>query len=186
MKVVGSSSAFSVLKGSEYLLDNNFLSLILRNVDVFEKFYPYMRESYPLLDPLVVIEFLKDLYLESDVELRQKFLSDPVFLRTTNNKELMDKLYENILVLSKIYAHNKQAKDASIVDLMLAARLMQRASMMLITKNKKDFPICIFDIVDVVTCENEKNGDIEACYILQLNRKKFISCENLLSKAKKK
>ena len=105
-------------------------------------------------------------------------MSKSLFLPLPNRQETFLKLQENALLLSKIYSlkgHNKNTK-ISLVDLFLGAREMLSAgTTFIITGNKRDFPNSIFDVITVISIE-QNDGGMKPYTILCFNKTKFDEC----------
>ncbi len=176
MKLYTSTKLPTLFSGREYFVDNDFLNFIFKNKEVFKQLYPFLSKGFPLIDPLVAFEFLKTMYIKRELKPRQQFLRHELFLPVTNNQNQFLKIQENALLLSQIYAHQKLKNDPSFIDLMLAGRVMLSGRGYLITGNRKDFPISVFDTVDLITREDEHNGSIESFCVIQFNAGKFETC----------
>ncbi|MBN1779412.1 MAG: hypothetical protein JW816_04340 [Candidatus Buchananbacteria bacterium] len=174
--------------GKYIFLDNDFLNALFDDEDLFKLSIKLFPVNHMMIEPFVRIEFLRDTFRPEQYNLKADFIQKKVFCEATNHQEIFLGLQDNMLVLSKIYRHQKQAKrisdkcGPSIVDLVLAARLVYYSdSSVLITGNKKDFPARIFDCVGSIVCEDEL-GVTKVFYVLELNIKKFTECHEQLSR----
>lgn len=144
-------------------------------------------ESYFLVDKFTIFEFLRDVFIPSQRIIREKFISNTdIFIRTPDHQEIYDRSWRNTLYLSKIYAHgsNGQKGAPSLVDIFLAARIMQNTHYLLITGNKKDFSASIFDTIGVITKEGV-DGSLRNYSILSFNLQKFNKCIENFEKLQK-
>lgn len=117
-------------------------------------------------------------------ELKEEFINNPLFESIPDHQEIYKKVQINALLLSQIYAHQNQ-HGASIVDLILGARLMQsHYSSLVITGNRKDFPSCVFDNVAILNLE-QSNGTVQPFYIVEFNAKNLNECYESFKKLEK-
>ncbi|MCR4324516.1 MAG: hypothetical protein NUV69_02420 [Candidatus Curtissbacteria bacterium] len=94
------------------------------------------------------------------------------------------KIQENAPLISKIYAQNNVALNASFVDLHLTGRLMfSGGKSILITGNKKDFPDCLFSIEGVINAKTAE-GTVHNFYALKFDEAKFKKAYENLDKLK--
>lgn len=166
----------SQIKDKYIFLDNDFLSEIFNNKEVFLGCINFFSESkcHLLIDPHTEFEFLRDVYVPEQRILKEKFINKEIFSPATNHQNIYSQLQDNALLLSKIYAHQNKSKGCSYVDLFLAARLMLNyTNSLLLTGNKKDFSSCIFDIVGIVNTE-QNNETIKSYSLIYFNKKKFL------------
>ncbi len=163
------------IKGKYIFLDNDALSLVIKDKNTFSEFNQLMRDGWPILDPYTVFELRRDLY---DVKKRRNIediLDIDYFSLAENTQESFIKIQDNALLLSRIYAQQISGKKSwSSIDLLLAGRIMyNNGNAVLITGNKKDFPSCVFDTVGVINLEDETNGNMLALSVIEFNKKKF-------------
>jgi hypothetical protein len=158
------------------LLDNDFLTSLFHSNDLADSFVnliPKGKKVY--LYQLTEFEFLRDVFVPKEREIREKFISTDFFGKMKKDKhaEMFNQLYENSILLSKIYAHNNEKSKSSFVDLMLASLLMYSGSQLaLITGNKRDFPSCVFDTLSVLNYE-DTGGNIRTMSVVCFNKNKF-------------
>lgn len=178
MKILGTINCLTCLQGKEFLIDNDFLNFIFKNEDAFRSCFPFLAAGFPILDQLIVFEFVRDIFLEKEVHMRRKFLANTLFHPTVNQENMFQQIQESALLLSQIYSHKKQGVKSSMVDLFLAARIMilRSKNLYILTGNKSDFPICIFDTKDMFHWEDARNGTVFSFFILQFNKTKFENC----------
>lgn len=178
-------------KNKYVFLDTDFLSLLSQDVDVFEEVLIFLSDSFLVVDPLVEFEFLRDTFLPGQQSIKEQFVSNQeIFFPVDLNPITFLNIRENALVLSRVYAHQRQGKkrkeNPSTVDLFLAARIMLNpASYCLLTGNKKDYSSSLFDTKTVLSFETEE-GDIRNFSILAFNPNKFNSCYGELANLKTK
>ncbi|MDP3724512.1 MAG: hypothetical protein Q8R11_02635 [bacterium] len=160
------------LHGQHVYLDGDFLGMLFSDGQIFQKCISILSKSPLLIDPLVEIEFLRDIFLPEQFKIKNAFISQPIFLPLARSQEIFLKILENVLVLSKIYAHQNKSKGVSFVDLFLAATLMKQPQSLLITGNKKHFPSTLFDTLGVI---NIQQGDdlFKAFFIVKFNETAF-------------
>jgi predicted nucleic acid-binding protein len=174
-----------VLSGKYVFIDTNFLSLIFSDSDAFEKTMQIFAKSFITIDPLVRFEFLQSVFLPKQRELKERFLSNSdVFAPAMDHFANFNKIRENGLALSYIYAHNK-VTGASVVDLLIAARALLYASKaIIVTENRKDFPMCIFDTLAILNYEDTKNGQIHTISLIGFSESKYKLAVSNLSRIK--
>lgn len=165
-------------------LDNDFLSKLFSNPSIFKEFSSKFQEGYILNDPMVEFEFLRDIYIPEQRKLKREFLDLPLFGPVINHQEVFVQIQENALLLSRIYAHENQKGRSSLVDLLLAARIMLNPTRnLLFTGNKKDFPSTIFNLIGTIDVE-QNDDSVQAYSLLEFDVEKFDSCLEKLDKTK--
>lgn len=178
MKLFVNGESIDALRGYVFC-DTDFLAILFNNKTFLSEFLPLFSEKFLVVDPLTRLEFLRDVFSEQRI-LKEQFISE-IFTIAEHHHEIFKALDINALFLSRLYAHQKRA-GASLVDLLLAARLMRSSkNAVLITGNAKDFPSFIFDTLSVINFE-EKNGVMKAISVLKFNEGKFKQCESDYSK----
>ena len=179
------------IEGKYIFFDNDFLSLILSDAELFQNSLDIFLKCFITIDPFTEFEFLRDVFLPEQRLIREKFVSDDnIFHPATSHQEIFNKIQENALILSKIYSHQSQKNGGkggwSTVDLLLAGRLMLNSrTSLLITGNKRDFPTCVFDVVNVLNYE-KNDGGIGSFCIIEFNKSKFESAYKKLKDLEKK
>jgi len=176
---------FLPLKDKYVLLDNDFLGAIFSDTDIFSDFLKLLSENYITLDSLTKFEFLRDVYLPEQKEIKEKFITDETIFHSFADEQttVFKQAQENALLLSQIYAHQNVVPRPSFVDLILAGKLMRfPGRTVIITGNKKDFPLCVFDTKAIINHESKKDGKIQVFSILEFNEVKFEKCLEDLSK----
>lgn len=189
MDLIASSDIKTILSNKYLLVDSDFLSELYSNIPFLEEFLLISsHSSYLMLDPTIVFEFLRDVYLPEVRKLKEKFVSDDdMFTPVIDHQSLFEKIQNNALLLSKIYAHNQKAKGVSVSDLYLAARLMNMPkNSVLISGNKKHYPSCVFKLETVICFENTIDESIRNFCILSFNQKAFDNSYNNLLKIESK
>ena len=184
MNLFFSKDASIAFKTKIVVLDGDALGLLSREHHIISSITSFMAGAEFILYPFVEFEFLRDFFEPKQRILKEQFIARPLFghLEERVHLEILPKLTEDALLLSKIYKHKHQAHKidpqnaSSLVDLLLAAFLMYgKEDFVLFTGNKKDFPTCIFDTLGVLSYE-EDNGVMSSFYIIAFNEKKFDSC----------
>lgn len=175
----------SECNGRHIFIDNDFLSELFRSKELLIGFINLLPDTILVIDPYIEIEFRRDVYLPIQRELKEKFIDLPIFESVPDHQEIYKKVKTNALLLSQIYAHQNE-HGASLVDLMLAARLMLTANAsLIITGNRRDFPSCIFDNVAILNLE-EKSGSAKPFYFIAFNSDKFDLCYKAFRDLRKK
>lgn len=166
---------------SYIFIDNDFLGQLFEHEEVLKDFVGLLPNSILIIDPYVELEFRRDVYLPKQRSLKKEFINSSLFEPVMDHQEIYKKVQENALLLSQIYAHQKE-NGASLVDLILAGRLMLTPyASFIITGNRKDFPNCIFDNISILNLENQ-NGTVQPFYVIQFNSGKFTQCYKALEK----
>lgn len=183
MKILVTANLDSAVRSKYLYLDNDFLSELFRDKDVFSKVLEALDHNPIIIDPLTKFEFLRSIYLPSQLAISTEFVeTETIFSPAPLNQEIFSNLQINALLLSKIYAQQNSGKGSSIVDLFLAARVMaQHNNYLLITGNKKDFPDCVFDVFGIISIR-QKDESYQAYYIIGFNKGKFDNCLKSLQK----
>lgn len=168
------------------LLDNYFLSELYKSRVLLEDIVKLNPSKKFYLHPFTEFEFLRNVFLPKDRILKEAFIGSDFFghIKSDNHLKIFQKIFDNSLLLSKIYAHNNHALSSSFVDLILASMLMYFKNItVLITGNKKDFPSCLFDVLSVLNFETNE-GNIRSISIVAFNQSKFDKCYADLQKLK--
>lgn len=176
MKVFGDSKSDKELSGKYILLDNDFLNQLFRDPEVLVDFILRFDSSAGfLIDTLTEFEFSRDIYNFKQRKAREEFIAKSIFYPTRSvNYEIFNHLLDNALLLSRIYSQQKQGEGKSFTDLMLAAiTMLQSNTTVLITGNKKHFPLCIFDTLTVYNVEQDGDGSMRAYCVVSFNQNKF-------------
>ncbi len=191
MSVIVSNNLSKISEGKYIFLDNDFLGKISEDVDLFNKTISLFSDGYLSVDPYVIIEFLRDIFVPKILAGKEKFIfNDKIFIPIISHQMIFNKLQQNALLLSKIYKHQQQGArskcSSSFVDLFLAARIMLYSeNSILVTGNKKDFPSSVFDLLGIISNE-EGDGSIRSFCILSFNKAKFEKCYEALKSVDKK
>ena len=166
------------VNGKQIFIDNDFLGLLFEHEDVLRQFIELLPDCILVIDPFIELEFRRDVFLPKQRILKEEFVNGPIFLSISDEQEIYKKVRTNTLLLSQIYAHQKEndKNTASLVDLLLAARVMFATNPSLIlTGNRRDFPSCIFDTIAILNLES-KNGIAQPFYLVEFNPDKFNIC----------
>lgn len=184
MRVFYSTNLQSIIKNKCIYFDGDFLNELFNNKeDILVKVTNLFSVANILIDIYIEFEFLRDVFLPKQRILKEDFLSKDIFLSTNNHPEVLVKIRENALLLSKIYAHNEKAKGVSFVDLHLAARVMfQHTNSILLTGNKRHFSK-VFNTVDLINIEQE-DETFKPYYLLDFDLKRFNECNTNLANVK--
>lgn len=184
MNIYADSQVFDKIKKSYVFLDNDFLSEAFYHEEVTSFLIDNSNSCYLMIDPLTEFEFLRDVFIPEQINLRRQFLAQPIFSQVADHQDIFLKIKENAFLLSKLYAHQNQNQKISFVDIFLAARMMYLSvACYLITGNKKDFPLCVFNTTGVFNIE-QADGQMKAISIVQFSRDKFNNCYQELQKVK--
>lgn len=180
------SGDLSAINGKYIFLDNDFLGALFEDEDFSENILKYFSKSHLTIDPLTEFEFLRDVWLPERRNVKEDFVSNEIFFPQSTQHQLMEKVQNNALILSKIYSYEQSKRKGggkagwSTIDLFLAGRVMNYySSSVLITGNKKDFSTSVFDLIGVINKE-ELDGGIRCFSILIFNMEKFNKCSNSL------
>ncbi len=177
MKVLPSENLKNVFENKYVYLDNDFLGILSEDEELFQSVLSFCGSNLAV-DPFTQIEFLRDIFIPKQIQAKEKFIFNDFFVPIITHQDIYKKLQKNALLLSKIYKHQMQKKKyiackPSIVDLLLAARLMHYPNnSVLITGNKKDFPSCIFDSLGVINYE-DNGGYMRSFTVIQFNKDLF-------------
>lgn len=173
-------------------IDNDFLGLLYQSKGLLKDTLNSISNKKLFLHPFTEFEFLRDVFAPEQRSLKEKFISSPTFghIKPDTHLKVFQKVFDNSLLLSKIFAHQKQLiknnsnKAISFVDLQLSSLLMYlKDKSILITGNKKDFPSCVFDILAIINFET-KDGSVRAISVISFNQNKFDSCHKSLEELK--
>lgn len=159
MRLLPSEGLSSVLSRKNILLDNDFLSVLSSDIEAFDDFRKLTEgKSLLIVDPFTRFEFLQSVYLAERRIVLEKFLAHEMFIPATHHPSVFMPIFDNALKISWIYAHHK-CVGASPVDLIIASRAVSQ-KMLVITKNRKDFPGFMFRVVGTLTRDEQdrKNG----------------------------
>lgn len=173
------------LKGKYIYLDNDFLSFLSEDFEALEQFVELTIQAHLFIDPLTRFEFLQTVYYPERRREKERFIdNDKIFYHAINHHSNFDKIREDALKLSFVYAHN-HSKGASFIDLCLASRVIQQEHALIVTGNRKDFPGVIFDTIGLLSYEL-KNANPRNFTIVKFNSKKYEDAISRLAKVKDK
>jgi len=97
------------IEGRYIFLDNDFLSFVFEEKDALSKLQELSEKNNLLMiDYFVKFEFLREVFIPEKINLKENFVSDKGFNSSDNNFKTFEKLQENAIFLSKLYAHQKQ------------------------------------------------------------------------------
>lgn len=191
MEIIVSNNLSEISDGKYIFLDNDFLGKISEDVNFFHETINLFSGGYFSIDPFVVIEFLRDIFIPELLVNKEKFIfNDKIFTPLFLDQGMFNQLQQNALLLSKIYKHQQKKIrtkcSSSFVDLFLAARIMLYSeNSILVTGNKKDFPSSVFNLLGIISSE-EGDGSIRSFCILSFSRTKFENCYKELKKIDEK
>lgn len=183
-KIFISENFSNNIQGKVAYLDNDFLSELFFDKDLLQLFIELTTDHLALvIDPMIEFEFLRSAFIEASI--RHDFIRQELFLPAINHQEIFKKIQSNALLLSNIYAQNGISKGVSVVDLLLAGRVMidPLDRTYILTGNIKHFPSCLFDIEATITKRNNDES-IKSYALIKFNLTKFRQCEKKLSKIK--
>jgi len=175
MKLISCNSYEELFSNKYVYLDNNFLEILLKDIEFLPEFIKLSIKGYLMIDPLIKFEFFRDLNDPRQIQIREQFLSqDDIFNPVIYNHETFFKIMDNAAILSRIISFKKQSNNISFIDLMLAGRVMSKPDKNLfITANRCDFPACVFDIVSVLNIRNNSNIAFKPFCVLKFNKDNF-------------
>jgi len=184
MSIVLSDNISSVLKDRYILLDTCFLSEQLHDEEFLKKSFSLFSESYLIIEPLVKLEFLRDIFLPGEKFLRKKFIEKDAFIPAPLHADIYQKIFDNALTISRLYKQNNNRHRATpkLVDLILVARIvLTNFNYLLITRDVNHFPAILFDLVATIVVRQDKESELRSFGVLELNVDKF---NGLLDKLK--
>ena len=190
MRVFPGVDKKSLTPDSYIFLDTNFLKALFDEEELLTSLPEYFNGATFIIHPLVRFEFLRDIFIPEQKEIKEKFISkEAVFCPEETNNEIVRRTENRAMILSSIYRHQKDRHKndpkPSYVDLSLASRLGDNPNKyLLLTQNKKDFPICIFDVVGTILLEKD-SGEAVTYFLLKFNVQKFENCTEELKKLSK-
>ncbi len=177
------------------LLDTNILirSKQHANHGFFEAFFLEAKKLNTTLfiDEATRFEFIRGSRTKSHRDDKETYLK--TLLKSKDEKRKID---EMILPLSKAILKNAEelgnlysnknsnlSQQISITDCLIAAQLMEYGNQsILATLDNNDFPLFIFDRVDIFTIDTKK--EILNIGFYQFNERKYKSCKTAFKKAK--
>ena len=171
---------------SYLLLDSNIVSYIFTSPEHFEEFQNLFPSQYFLIHPYIAFEFVRDAFIPEIYKRKIEFVDNSdYFIPLLDHPSAHKKDVENALVLSRIYAHKLKSEGRSnfppLVDLLIAGRLMLYDNCYLITSDFRDFPIFIFNRVNLITFEDPKDNRFQF-QILEFSKEKYKKCMEDLRK----
>jgi predicted nucleic acid-binding protein len=171
------------IKGKAVFIDNDYLSILYSDEEIFEQTLKNIPGDF-YIDPFVKFEFLRDVFDPEIRAAKEKFVDG--FNVMPDHPELYNQNKEFALELSQIYASQKKAVGVSLVDLLLAAQLVKYSpNVLLITGNRKDYPAILFDLVTVLSYE-QNNDSVRSISVLTLNTNNYSFYKQKLAEIKRK
>lgn len=187
MEIFPSNNLVSSIGNKQVFIDNDYLSLMFENEDVFKQSLKLFTNSTIFIDPYTEFEFLRDVFIPSGRILREQFLSYNIFVPALKHQDIYLKIQQNALLLSKVYAHQNSKTKPSGIDLLLAGRLMyHKSNTCLVTGNKKDFPSCVFTTLGVVSIEKDQLSGMRSYSVIEFSAEKFDSVYGVYQEMDKK
>ncbi len=190
MKIYLDREKQAAITGSYLLLDSNVISYIFSSPEKFDCFQGLFKSQYFLVDPFASFEFIRDAFLPDIYKKKLEFIkNEEFFLPVPSHSDILVKIRDNAIMLSRIYAHHFQKQNRNdfppLVDLFLAGRLMLQTKTYLVTCDFKDFPLFVFDRMNLITIEDEIDNRVEI-QILQFSETKYEKCIEELEKIEEK
>ena len=192
MKIYLDQEKQRAISRSYLLVDSNVISFMFSSPERFDCFQNLFKSQYFLIDPLASFEFVRDAFLPDIYTKKKEFINnDDFFLPANSHPDLLNKIRENALLLSRIYAHHLNRDGVKrfppLVDLYLAGRLMLQTNVYFVTSDFEDFPLFLFNRINLITFEDNKD-ERTVVQILEFNKEKFSTClgelENISKKVK--
>jgi hypothetical protein len=155
----------------QLLLDNDALSKST-NSGVISDLFKYANSigSKLILESMTKIEYLRDLYNPKGELIREAIVEK--FEEAVIQREVMKKIVDNSILISKILKRCNNKNSTDFVDLFLIGRVMlQHTTLGIISGNKSDFPDTIFDCVSIIRISNGINSHV--FYEMNFNSDKF-------------
>ena len=143
MEIVTPQDFFRILKNSYLLLDTNVFIDAFHNPNEFGKYFNNLKENGVTLVTIdaVLIEFTKGSTEIKKLQEKNEYFNNVVDAILPIDKSAVNNTYE-LLKRYKI-----EAKDISIVDLLLGGMLVKyKGKILLMTKDIKDFPTNIYEL----------------------------------------
>lgn len=73
MEFLAGASCVDILKGRYVFLDNDFVNLLYKNADIFQRSLNYLNRSVLMIDPFTKFEFLRDIFVPTEKRAMEKF-----------------------------------------------------------------------------------------------------------------
>lgn len=153
-----------VIKDKHLLLDTNLLIYSAKNKEVLLPFFDEVHNLNvtSVIDQTIKFKFLRGCKTKEDLQTKQEYLD---LLLGSNRMELpVDKnIFEKARLISNIYCrkNSQYAKQISFGDCLIAAQMIKynlnRSELFIATTDNNDFPIFIFNRVDVITLHDDNN-----------------------------
>ncbi|MEY2664738.1 MAG: hypothetical protein RIT04_546 [Candidatus Parcubacteria bacterium] len=168
------------------LVDSDYLSMMYSNETIFKETYKLFGNKLTL-DPFIKFEFLRDVFEPQIRANKELFINSKIFNSLPDHPELYVQVKNYAIELSQIYASQSKAKGVSLVDLMLAGQLVRtHDSAVILTGNRKDYPMIIFDTVSILNVEIPREDKVRGISLIKLNRLNLDSYRDKLEKMKQK
>ncbi len=170
------------LKNKPLTIDTNIISLLFSDKLFFQQFCSIFKNNDLLIDPIIKLEFLRGVFIESIFKQKNIFLQFEKFCPLPDHQEIYVKVNEYAFKIARIYSHNKQY-DVPLGDIFIMARLAVN-NHLFITHDEKHFDNLLFDRITVITIERNyysnkfsRNVDVlEHFQIVAFNHHKLNSC----------
>lgn len=178
-------------KGKHFLMDTNLLIAISKYSPLgFFRLFLKELEDFDIksvIEEATLFEFRRGSRKPSHLADKNKFLDlllggedNKMVLPSSTSKEIL----ENAQELAILYSHKNPnfSKQISFVDCLVAAQLMKYGSnLFLATLDNDDYPLFIFDRVQLITIDAEK--EIMNIGIYSFNKSKYLQCKEDFGKA---
>jgi hypothetical protein len=155
-----------ICNNKKILVDSNFILNALRHPEIFDDILKEIKSELVTIEP-VKIEIYKGSDTYSHVQEKTDFFNSYI-------SETLE-MDESIIYNTKSIAvmHRKNGGQHELTDLLLSAFLKQNSeSLILITSNFKDFPLDIFDWLEVIPLPHNRNQLINIV-LIKFNQNKF-------------
>lgn len=158
-------------------VDNDILGELYRSASLCEEIFRLLPTPLRTVD-LIEFEFLRDIFDSKTLKLKREFINSPFFEKLESEifYKIFPMLLDNSLLITQVYKHQKYEGNSSPTDLLLASLMMILTNeAILLTSNKKDFPNCVFDTLEVINMEKD-NGQLRSLCLLSFNKENYNSC----------
>lgn len=144
-------------KGKHVLIDTNIIIDAIKDAKSFMPLFGELADikAVPMLDEIVCFEFLRSATSNSEKKKMELFLKDifgdPAMLVPDKN------IIEEATKIAMVYRRH-QSPSVDLTDCFLAAQAERyKNNLLILTKNHKDYPSCIFDCLGVFAMCGDKN-----------------------------
>lgn len=149
------------LKNKYLLLDTNVLINSLKNPEKFSGFFTNIQkelEMQPVIDHSIKFEFLRGAVFQEQKETLSDFLSllfGKNYLELRVDSEIFNTATELANIFSRKNSNSKS--QISFGDCLISAQMCRynkdKDQLFLATIDNKDFPLCVFDRIDIHTID---------------------------------